>query len=67
MLLGMKRINNSLCPTSLTLSLNVVTLEPFWYPLETDVFRTQLFACDYLWRSYSSVCICFSHCVVLPL
>ena len=38
MLLGMKHINHSLCPTSLTLSLNVVSLEPFWFPMETDQF-----------------------------
>ena len=42
------------------LSLNVVSLEPFWYPMETDQFRTQLFACDHLRRSCSSVCICYS-------
>ena len=42
MLLGMELINNSLCPARLMLSPNVVlvSLEPFWYPMETDQFRT---------------------------
>ena len=39
--IGYETYKKSLCPTSLTLSLNVVSLEPFWYPIETDQFRTQ--------------------------
>ena len=52
MLLDMELINNSLCPARLVLSVNVVlvSLEPFWYPMETGQFRTQLFACDHIWR-----------------
>ena len=70
MLLSMKLLNNSLCPARLMLSLNVVSLEPFWYPMETDQFRTQLFACDHLRRSCSFVCIYYSSlpdCDPLPL
>ena len=60
MLLSMKLMNNSLCSARLMLSLNAVSLEPFWYPMVTDQFKTQLFACDHLRRSCSSVCICYS-------
>ena len=55
-----KQLSICVLYTSLTLLLNVVSLEPFWYPLETDQFRTQLFAFDHLRRSCSAVCICYS-------
>ena len=63
----MELINNSLCPARLVLSPNVVlvSLEPFWYPMETDQFRTQSFASDHLRRSCSSVCICAGVFLVL--